>query len=94
MGKAFAPHDMNEEVDLIGIMEHVTFVPKGMSPEKLQEGFEWLNSSFLSWGSILRRLFKVHRSVQIFGPMNLGFRKAWKKRNKSKIDRRETPLKI
>ncbi len=75
-------------------MEHVTFVPKGMSPEKLQEGFEWLNSSFLSWGSILRRFFKVHRSVQIFGPMNLGFRKAWKKRNKSKIDRRETPLKI
>jgi radical SAM superfamily enzyme YgiQ (UPF0313 family) len=64
-------------------MEHVTFVPKGMSPERLQEGFEWLNSSFLSWGSILRRLFKVHRSVQIFCPMNLGFRKAWKKRNKS-----------
>lgn len=75
-------------------MEHVTFVPKGMSPERLQEGFEWLNSSFVSWGSILRRLLKVHRSVQIFGPMNLGFRKAWKKRNKSKIDRPETPLKI
>lgn len=62
-------------------MEHVTFVPKGMSPEKLQEGFEWLNDSFLSWRSILKRLFKAHRSLQIFGPMNLGFRKAWRKKD-------------
>jgi radical SAM superfamily enzyme YgiQ (UPF0313 family) len=60
-------------------MEHVTFIPKRMDPEKLQEGFEWLNSSFLSWGSIFRRLFKIHRSLQIFGPMNIGFRKAWKR---------------
>jgi hypothetical protein len=29
-------------------MEHVTFIPKRMRPEDLQEGFEWLNSSFLS----------------------------------------------
>ena len=62
-------------------MEHVTFIPKGMSPEKLQEGFEWINSSFLSWGSIFRRLFRIHRSFQIFGPMNFGFHKAWKKRS-------------
>jgi len=61
-------------------MEHVTFVPKGMSPEKLQEGFERLNSSFLSWGSMFRRLFKIDRSLQIFGPMNFGFHKAWQKR--------------
>jgi len=61
-------------------MEHVTFVPQGMSPERLQEGFEWLNSSFLSWSSIFQRLFKINRSLQIFGPMNLGFHKAWKKR--------------
>jgi radical SAM superfamily enzyme YgiQ (UPF0313 family) len=61
-------------------MEHVTFLPRGMSPEELQEGFEWLNSSFLSWKSIFRRLFKIHRSLQIFGPMNLGFRKAWRGR--------------
>ncbi len=61
-------------------MEHVTFVPKRMSPERLQEGFEWLNSSFLSWRSIFRRLFKMHRSLQIFGPMNFGFHEAWKKR--------------
>jgi hypothetical protein len=60
-------------------IEHVTFVPKGMNPEKLQEGFEWLNASFLSWGSIFRRSFKPHCSLQIFGPMNFGFRKAWKK---------------
>jgi len=63
-------------------MEHVTFVPKRMSPEKLQEGFEWLNSSFLSWGSMFKRLFRIHRSLQIFGPMNLGFQKAWKRRIK------------
>jgi radical SAM superfamily enzyme YgiQ (UPF0313 family) len=63
-------------------MEHVTFVPKGMRPEKLQEGFEWLNSSFLSWSSIFRRLFKMNRSLQIFGPMNFGFHKAWERRIK------------
>ncbi len=61
-------------------MEHVTFVPKGISPEKLQEGFEWLNASFLSWNSIFRRLFKIRRSLQIFAPMNIGFREAWKNR--------------
>jgi radical SAM superfamily enzyme YgiQ (UPF0313 family) len=66
-------------------MEHVTYVPKKMSPETLQEGFEWLNASFLSWGSIIRRLFKMNRSIQIFGPMNLGFRKAWMKRIRAKI---------
>lgn len=63
-------------------MEHVTFVPKRMSPEKLQEGFEWLNSSFFSWRSIIKRLFKVHRSLQIFGPMNFAFRKAWRKKRR------------
>ena len=73
-------------------MEHVTFAPKGMRPEKLQEGFEWLNSSFLSWGSVFRRLFKMHRSLQIFGPMNYGFHKAWKKRIRPKINCPETSL--
>jgi radical SAM superfamily enzyme YgiQ (UPF0313 family) len=61
-------------------MEHVTFVPRRMNPEELQEGFEWLNSSFLSWGSMFKRLFKIHRSLQIFGPMNFGFHKAWMRR--------------
>ena len=73
-------------------MEHVTFIPRGMSPEKLQEGFEWLNSSFLSWGSIFRRLFKMNRSLQIFGPMNFGFHKAWKKRVPPKISCPEASL--
>ena len=72
-------------------MEHVTFVPKKMSPEKLQEGFEWLNSSFLSWGSIFRRLFKIHRSLQIFGPMNFGFHKAWERRNKRRGEAIDAP---
>jgi radical SAM superfamily enzyme YgiQ (UPF0313 family) len=72
-------------------MEHVTFVPKRMSPEKLQEGFEWLNSSFLSWGSMFRRLFKIHRSLQIFGPMNFGFHKAWKRRNKRRGEAIDAP---
>ena len=75
-------------------MEHVTFIPKRMSSERLQEGFEWLNSSFLSWGSIFRRLFKMNRSLQIFGPMNFGFHKAWKKRNRPKINCSEPCLKI
>jgi radical SAM superfamily enzyme YgiQ (UPF0313 family) len=61
-------------------MEHVTFRPRKMSVDELKEGHEWLNSNFLSWSSILKRFFKVHRSMQIFGPMNLGFRSAWRRR--------------
>ena len=60
-------------------MEHVTFRPRGMSIDELQQGHQWLNANFLSWGSILRRILKVHRSVQIFAPMNVGFRSAWKR---------------
>jgi hypothetical protein len=37
------------------------FVPKIINPKKLQEGFEWLNPSFLSWGSIFRRFFRIHQ---------------------------------
>ena len=82
---------MTDQWDLYD-MEHVTFNPRGMSREKLQEGFEWLNSSFLSWNSIFRRLFKIHRSLQIFGPMNFGFHKAWKKGIRPKINCPETSL--
>lgn len=60
-------------------MEHVTFVPKLMTPAELQEGFEKLNSQFFSPGSIFKRLFKLKRSNQVFLPMNIGFRSAWKK---------------
>ena len=40
------------------------------------EGYDWLNRSFYSFGSMYRRIWKLHRSVQVFGPMNLGFRSA------------------
>jgi radical SAM superfamily enzyme YgiQ (UPF0313 family) len=57
-------------------MGHVTFRPVGMSGEELQAGHDWLNRSFYSLGSMFRRIFKAHRSVQVFAPMNFGFRSA------------------
>ncbi len=57
-------------------MEHVTFQPKGMSVAELQAGYDWLNRSFYSFGSMYRRIFKMHRSLQVFAPMNIGFRAA------------------
>lgn len=57
-------------------MEHINFQPKGMSIKELQEGYDWLNRSFYSFGSMYKRIFKLHRSVQVFGPMNIGFRAA------------------
>ena len=57
-------------------MEHVNFRPTGMTVEELQAGHDWLNRSFYSFGSMYRRIFKLHRSVQVFGPMNFGFRSA------------------
>ncbi|SNB47642.1 radical SAM protein [Geobacter sp. DSM 9736] len=60
-------------------MEHVTFRPSSMSVDELQAGHDWLNSSFYSFPSMYRRLFKLHRSVQVFAPMNIGFRGAIRK---------------
>ncbi len=57
-------------------MEHVNFMPSGMSVEQLQQGYDQLCRSFYSFGSMYRRIFKLHRSVQVFGPMNIGFRAA------------------
>jgi len=57
-------------------MEHINFQPRGMTIQQLQEGYDWLNRSFYSFPSMYRRLAKLHRSVQVFGPMNLGFRAA------------------
>jgi radical SAM superfamily enzyme YgiQ (UPF0313 family) len=57
-------------------MEHVTFQPTGMSVEQLQQGYEQLCRDFYSLPSMYRRIFKLHRSVQVFGPMNFGFRGA------------------
>ena len=61
-------------------MEHVNFRPVGMTAEELQEGYNWLNSSFYSFPSMYRRLFKLHRSVQVFAPMNFGFRAALRRK--------------
>lgn len=61
-------------------MEHVTFQPRGMTIQELQDGYDQACRSFYSWGSIYRRIFKLHRSVQVFGPMNVGFRAAIRKK--------------
>ena len=61
-------------------MEHVTFQPRGMTVQQLQDGYDQACRSFYSWGSIYRRIFKLHRSVQVFGPMNIGFRSAIRKK--------------
>jgi radical SAM superfamily enzyme YgiQ (UPF0313 family) len=57
-------------------MGHVTFKPSAMTAEELLAGHHWLNRSFYSFSSMFRRIFKLHRSVQVFGPMNLGYRSA------------------
>ncbi len=57
-------------------MGHVNFIPRGMTAEELKAGHDWLNSSFYSFSSMYRRIFKLHRSLQVFAPMNFGFRSA------------------
>ena len=57
-------------------MGHVTFIPSGMTAAELKAGHDWLNSSFYSFTSMFRRIFKLHRSLQVFAPMNFGFRSA------------------
>jgi radical SAM superfamily enzyme YgiQ (UPF0313 family) len=61
-------------------MEHVTFRPNGMTPEELQDGYDRICREFYSFPSMFRRIFKLHRSVQVFGPMNVGFRSAIRKK--------------
>jgi radical SAM superfamily enzyme YgiQ (UPF0313 family) len=60
-------------------MGHVNFVPRGMTAEELQAGHDWLNKSFYSFSSMYRRIFRLHRSLQVFAPMNFGFRSAIKR---------------
>ncbi len=69
-------------------MEHVTFVPKGMSPEKLQEGFEWLNSSFLS-GVHLPKALQDSSILTDFWPDELRFPQGLGKEGQA---RNELPL--
>lgn len=61
-------------------MEHVTFRPDGMTVDELQNGYEWLTNSFYSIPSMYRRIFKLHRSLQVFAPMNFGFRAALRRK--------------
>lgn len=61
-------------------MEHVTFQPKGMTVQELQDGYDQICRSFYSFGSMYRRIVKLHRSVQVFGPMNIGFRAALRRK--------------
>jgi radical SAM superfamily enzyme YgiQ (UPF0313 family) len=63
-------------------MEHVTFKPDGMTAAELQAGHDSLSSAFYSFPSMYRRIFKLHRSLQVFGPMNFGFRSALNRRNR------------
>jgi radical SAM superfamily enzyme YgiQ (UPF0313 family) len=66
-------------------MSHVNFVPRGMTVEQLQEGHDWLNSSFYSFSSMFRRIFRLHRSLQVFAPMNFGFRNAIRRSKRSEL---------
>jgi len=57
-------------------MGHVNYVPAKMTAVELKAGHDWLNKSFYSFSSMYRRIFKLHRSLQVFAPMNFGFRSA------------------
>lgn len=61
-------------------MEHVTFRPSMMTPEQLQDGYNNICREFYSFPSMYRRIFKLHRSLQVFAPMNFGFRSAIRKK--------------
>lgn len=60
-------------------MEHVNFRPNGMTVEELQAGYDFLMKGFYSFGSMWKRL-GWHRSLPAFGPMNLGFRSALRRK--------------
>lgn len=60
-------------------MAHAVFRPKHMEPEELEENFLRINREFHSVSSMFKRLSAMRRSLQVFGPMNWGFRKAWKR---------------
>jgi radical SAM superfamily enzyme YgiQ (UPF0313 family) len=66
-------------------MGHVNFIPDGMSAQELQDGHDWLNSSFYSFSSMYRRIFRLHRSLQVFLPMNFGFRNAIRRSSRANV---------
>lgn len=59
-------------------MAHAVFRHPTMSPEVIEENFLRVNRAFHSWGSMLKRLPFTSRRLQVFGPMNVGFRMVWK----------------
>ncbi len=67
-------------------MNHVVFEPRGMSPQQLQQGFHWAYRRLYSWSSITRRLLGIRRNLQLFGPQNIGFRRAWQETAKAQAD--------
>jgi radical SAM superfamily enzyme YgiQ (UPF0313 family) len=60
-------------------MGHVVFQPRRMTVEQLQEGHDWANRRFYSYGSILRRFWPLRRSHQVFLPSNWAMRRAWRR---------------
>jgi hypothetical protein len=58
-------------------MNHVVFRRLGMSESRLQEGLNYVYREFYSLRSIEQRLMKDKRNLHVFGPQNLGFRRAW-----------------
>ncbi len=60
-------------------MNHVVFRPAKMTPEQLQEGFDWTYKRLYGYRSILTRLFPFTRNALFYGIQNFGFRRAWNK---------------
>ncbi len=60
-------------------LAHVVIDPKLMSPRQLHDGFNLCYREAYSFSSILKRLMPPRKSLQIFGPLNFGIRKASKK---------------
>ena len=56
-------------------VEHVVFQPKGMSPERLQEGLKWSWQQSYNWTSFFRRLTGAPWSIlPLWLSTNLGYR--------------------
>ena len=75
MGERRIIHQDWEKYD----MNHVVYEPRKMTPEQLQEGFNWAYRRLYGYPSILKRLFPFKRSGLFYGIQNYGFRSGWKK---------------
>ncbi len=60
-------------------MNHVVIQPKKMTPQQLQEGFNWAYKRLYGYGSILKRLFPFNKNSFFYGVQNIGFRQGWKR---------------